>query len=576
MNINHSIEKTLVKRNRKYHEESKCIDCKPKTKIRSGIWTTVDCLGESEKAGIPLYFDGENVLQCPYSHGLIVGSSGSGKSEIICKNIARLSMHYSDKNLPSFLITDLKGDITPQLMPHFIERGYRVRVLNMRNPGTGDRYNFLISIYDNYQKAVTIKRLLEQKKLKKNFEGKTYESLEEARKAARVMRMKYMDSVEFAITELSHIIVPVNDPKERTWAEGARTMLQGIIWGMLKDSELHPDRMTREAFTISNVCRVAFTTENDCEYITEWLDRAREQLCVENAISAHYGIRANITRDGYVTSLNNPLSKYAKNSIAMITQTTDEFDLTEIAQSEEPYAIFIITDDRQQTTNSICMMFLNNLLNELADTADRNPTHALKRDFVVLADEFANMPAMPNIGNKITTYRSRRIWLLMAVQSIQQLEFVYGKELSAIIEDNCDLRIFLGCNNNQTKEAFSHSMGQTAGVKTSFQISNDGSVAASKFTENVPVIRISDLDDLELGEFYVRSRQCRNMKSYMKPYFLQIADEPIAVLEEAYRDFDIESNRYDIRDVLRMEEEKKRAEMAERNPLAERFRRMPK
>ena len=139
----------------------------------------------------------------------------------------------------------------------------------------------------------------------------------------------------------------------------------------------------------------------------------------------------------------------------------------------------------------------------------------------------------------------------MAIQSNQQLDMVYGTNQMEILRDNCDLQIFIGCNNDKTKEEFAHSMGQTIGSITSFAISNDGSISAQKQSNNVPVVRRSDLDALELGEFYIRSRKSQNMRSRMTPYFMQRdKNEKLAPIT-IVREFDPNANRYDIAAVLK-------------------------
>ena len=76
-------------------------------------------------------------------------------------------------------------------------------------------------------------------------------------------------------------------------------------------------------------------------------------------------------------------------------------------------------------------------------------------------------------------------------------------------------------------------------------------------TSNVPVLRISDLDDLKLGEFYLYSRLCGNLKSYVTPYFMQkhIHRTNTSLPEEVFRYHDPREFKYDIQEVLRREKE---------------------
>lgn len=559
MNINASIGNALERQNSRYHEESQCITCTAGTEIKQGYWTTVDGLQHCppEQIGLVHYFDGKNLMMLPFAHELVIGSTGTGKSEVFYKNQSLLAALPKEKR-PSFLFTDVKGNIHSDLAPMLTKQGYKVIVYDLRNPHKSARYNFLLQIYDDYREATTIKRLLDEDKITKCFDGRTYSSVKQARIAAECKRAVLIDSVERAINELSSLIVQDYDPADRMWTSGARTMLNSIIWTMLRDSENPENGMTREKFTIANVCYIAFSTGDDCEEIVEWLSRAQDILCVRSAIVSNYKLKAKTTRDGYISTLNTALGDYSSSTIGAITSTTDEIDLRKIAAGDDPYAIFVITDERQKTTHNICMMFINNLINELVAEADRSPTRSLNRDFVIMADEFANMPPMPNLANKITTLRSRRIWMVMAIQSIQQLNMVYKQETSEIIQDNCDIQVFLGCNNDDTKEAFVRSMGKKIGVKTSFSISNDGNISISKGTEDVPVIRKSDLDNLSLGEFYVRARCSQNFKGYILPFFKR-EDRlpPLLDSDIEFREYNPSENHYKIEEVIARENSNK-------------------
>ena len=546
MNINASITRSLEKENRAYHEASSCVDCKPGLSVRRGTWTTVEGLSKVESAGIPVFFDGENVLLLPMTHTLVTGSTGTGKSEVFFKNQLKLLCQLPEKLRPSFLVTDLKGDISEMQAEYLKKHGYRVLVFDMRNPYRSARYNFIQQIFDDYTEAIAIRGDIEKSNINESFRGKVYPSRRAAKDAAHCRYLTLLDGVERSLTELSHIIIPLDDPKDGMWINGARTMLKAIMYTMLRDSENEATGMTRELFTIANVCRAAYSTRDDCDELVAWLRQAEDILCVKNAIAANYKISAKVTRDGFISSLNTSIGDYTSSSISALTATSNEIDLREVATSRTPYAIFVITDDRQKATNSICMQLINNLLNELTTAADASPTHSLPRDFIILADEFANMPALPNLANKITTLRSRRIWMMMAIQSAQQLRMVYGQDTAAIIGDNCDLHVFIGCNNDETKEAFARSMGSRLGVKTSFNISNDNNVTIAKSTADVPVIRKSDLDALELGQFYIRARQSQNMRSEMIPFFRQSHEGEELLAPAAVRRFSPTANLYDI------------------------------
>lgn len=550
------IRESLLYKNRDNFEQSECIGCEAGAEIPGCEWKKLGARGGIDRAGIPLYLDAEgNVLMTDFTHSTIIGSTGTGKSEVIVKNYLQIFALVNSEEKPSFLASDLKGDISSDLVDYLEKRGYTVITMDMKRPYQSKRYNFMTQIYDDYQEAYRIKCALKDKTITAEFDGVKYKNVTEARCAASAKVMTLTDAVEKAIAELSNIIIVCTDAKDASWFSGARTMFCAIVLTMLHDSENPKNGMTREKFTIANVCRTAFTTEDDCETIISWLNRAEDNLTVQNAVMGNYNLRAKVTRDGYVSTLNTALSAYTSNAIGVLTSTSNDIDLREIATRDKPYAIFLITDDQQKITNSISMMLINNLLAELTAHADKHGPRSLKRDFVFLLDEFCNMPPMPEMSNKITTLRSRRVWLMMAIQSIQQLRQVYGEDTSDIIRDNCDISIFLGSNNLNTKKIFAESMGQKIGIFTSYSKNNEGSTSENISANNTAVIRISDLDALKLGEFYIRTRTLGNIKSDMTPFFKRTDVERGKAGERAakYRPFDPKDDIYRIKKTLERE-----------------------
>ena len=119
--------------------------------------------------------------------------------------------------------------------------------------------------------------------------------------------------------------------------------------------------------------------------------------------------------------------------------------------------------------------------------------------------------------------------------------------------------LFLGSNNLETKQIFASSMGKKTGISTSYNKGNNGDTSESVTTADVPVVRISDLDSLKLGEFYIRSRQLGNVKSFIVPFFRR-ADINVSasVKEQPYRMFDPKANAYWIKDTLAQENQNNR------------------
>lgn len=550
-----NIEQLLLETNRNAHEGSECIECTAGASVQGGRWIKKSEISSQKEIGQPVYMDEENILLYPISHNIIIGSTGSGKTTVLYDNYIDFYSKLPKSKRPSFLVLDLKGDMYMRHTKELEKAGYKVRVLDMRNAFFSAGYNPLSSIYDFYEESLVIDNALKEDKIDTSFNGKTYKSKEQARNVARARYFELRDAVDRYITEIAEIFVINTDPKNLSWTEGGRNCLKAILHTMLRDSETPKFGMTKEKFTIKNVCKTAFTTEDGCEVIIDWLRRADDIPVVSGALGACYDIKATVTRDGYVSSLNAELNKFSSLSVSALTAKSDII-ISEIAEGEEDYAVFLIPDSRVQCTNNIASMFINDLVNSLTDKADKNPSRSLDKDFIILADEMGNMPKLPGISNKISSLRSRKIWMQMAVQSLEQLDEVYGEKVSATIIDNCDIHLFLGCNNDSSKTRFAQSMGEKIGITLSANIGNGGIATLSEVTKSIPVVRKSDLDLLKLGEFYVKARVGTNLKASMIPYFLRtdVSKEQFEY-ELEYNGFEPNANIYSIKEVLKLSRE---------------------
>ena len=551
MNNDILVKRSLRKKNKDNHEQAECIDSRLVNEIRGAEWVAFSELDKRKKAGWLLGLDAEQekVLLSDFYHMLLLGTTGTGKSQII-KNYIDTASRIPDTVKPSMLIADPKGEISAEKAGELEQkRGYKVFIVNGKNVFRSIRYNPLSTIYDDYHKALEIKKMLDNKEIKYLFDGVQYKTQAEARAAASMRRLKLLSDVEKRIAEIGEMMIDTTKCKEPSWQYGARGMLSAILLTMLYDSENEENGMTRECFTFANLSRIASTTDDDCEKIVSWLKRARANLTVDNAITSYYDLRAKQTRDSFISTLNNSINPYTSHTIGALTASSYDLNPADIAKSDKPYAIFMITDDQEKVTNNICMMFMNDLVRELVRVADTNEKRSLNRDFVILADEFANMPPMPDMSYRITTFRSRRIWFMMAIQSIQQLKRVYGAEEAEIIRDNCDLTLFLGCNNLETKTDFVKAMGDRQGESVSYNKANDGCISENYHSVNVPLVKVSDLDSLALGEFYVHSRTVQKMKSYATPYYMR---KDVAFIpynkKTNYNDYNPEKNVYSIRE----------------------------
>ena len=89
-------------------------------------------------AGIPLINDGKELwVDNSDYHTMIIGSTGSGKSESIVKPMVNLLAKKGE----SMIINDPKGELYKYCGDYLKDQGYNIVVLNFREPDQGNAWN---------------------------------------------------------------------------------------------------------------------------------------------------------------------------------------------------------------------------------------------------------------------------------------------------------------------------------------------------------------------------------------------------------------------------------------------------
>ena len=100
--------------------------------------------------GIPLINNGKEIwVDDSEYHNLIIGSTGSGKTEMLVQPMVKCLA----KSNQSMIITDPKGEIYERNANELRERGYKIVLLNFRDPQKGNCWNPLSLPYSLYKEG---------------------------------------------------------------------------------------------------------------------------------------------------------------------------------------------------------------------------------------------------------------------------------------------------------------------------------------------------------------------------------------------------------------------------------------
>lgn len=182
-----------------------------------------------------------------------------------------------------------------------------------------------------------------------------------------------------------------------------------------------------------------------------------------------------------INGLGIMIDVFQQDNVRNMTDS-DEIDLT--LPAREKCAYFVITSDQHSTYNFLAMLFwvmsFINLIEYIDKHKDENgePTTL---PINMLFDEFSNIGIIPDFTKKISTVRSRNVYLTLIIQNLAQLQNRYPNGAWEEIASCCDTTIFLGANDLTTAEYISERTGiMTTSVKTENNIYERDKIALDR------------------------------------------------------------------------------------------------
>lgn len=118
-------------------------------------------------------------------------------------------------------------------------------------------------------------------------------------------------------------------------------------------------------------------------------------------------------------------------------------------------AVFLNISDSDPSQYKLVSLFYTQVLHVLCDYADRRPSSRLPIPVRLYLDDFASNLVIPAFDKVISVIRSREISVSIMLQSITQLNAMYGEDRAKTIIANCDHCLLLGCNDVDTARYFS-------------------------------------------------------------------------------------------------------------------------
>lgn len=369
------------------------------------ILQEIDVKKEVTSTGTPITYEKNNLyVTTKDGHALVIGATGSGKTQTTILPITKLSLLAGE----SVVVNDPKGEIYKQTTHNFKERGYNVVVLNFDNPNLGSSWNPFHLPYHFYQ------------------EGKT-------------------DKATSLIEDLGYYLFTDNGNNEMDsfWTNSTIDYFTGLTLYLFENA-------SSEEINLNSIYNLANELSDETT-ATKFLQQLDKNSIIYYNLSGTLK-SPNETKGGIISTFNQKIKKYIglKNLSNMLA--TSNFDIKEV--SNQKTAIFIVSGLTTHS-HSLIPLLVSQIITGVDEYGNKEKT------LNMILDEFDTMLPIKNFARVITYSRGIRVRFTVVIKSYIDLTNVYGKENTEVIKSCFPTLIYLLSNDIYTLEEISKMCGNT-------------------------------------------------------------------------------------------------------------------
>lgn len=339
-------------------------------------------------------------------HCAIFGASGTMKSRAVVRNTLFSAIRRGE----SVLISDPKSEMYNDTSELFRRNGYEVKVLNLVDPKHGDSWNCMSDLNGDTMMAQVLTNVI----IGNTSSGKG----------------------------------------DHFWDNGESNLLKALVLYTDLDNSLPSER--------KNLAYVyQLLTRNSEKTLTAMF----EKLPMDHPARAPFNLFAqssDTVKSGIILGLGTRLQVLQNEAVKRLVSFSD-IDLT--APGRHKCAYYIILSDQETSMAFLSSLFFSFLFIKLTRFADLSPEGRCPVPVNLILDEFNNIgriggaPDGSDFCRSLSVIRSRDIRVMIAVQSLGQLQNRYPNNLWAEIIGNCDIQLMLGCTDDVTADYISDRSG---------------------------------------------------------------------------------------------------------------------
>ena len=337
----------------------------------------------------------------------VIGAPGTMKSRAIIRNALLQALKLNE----SVVITDPKGEMYADTAELYRQNGYDVKVYNLIDPSHSDSWNCMSDLNGDTLLAQTLTNVI----IGNTSSGKGDHFWDNGEGNLLKALVLYVDQNPAMDKNYGKNLAEVYNRLTSVGEHGLIELFNGLEYN-------HPARAPFNLFMQSS----------------------------------------DTVKSGIILGLGTRLQVLQNEAVKKIT-TKSDIDLTAPAQRKCAY--YIMISDQDTTMAFLSSLFFSFLFIRLTRFADKCPDRKCPVPVNLILDEFNNVGRIggsedgSDFARSLSVCRSRDIRVMLAVQSLGQLQNRYPNNLWAEIIGNCDTQLMLGCTDDITAEYVSARSG---------------------------------------------------------------------------------------------------------------------
>lgn len=286
--------------------------------------------------------------------------------------------------------------------------------------------------------------------------------------------IKLCDTVDQA-QDLARTLIPLPQKGEPFWAQSAQAILAAFVFeGAVK------------GYKLTDIAERLCTSP-----IGELVEHCR------NSDIREVRILASITYELPEKTLGGVMGELKTKLITIATdpnirKATQKSDWTPDVLEQGATIYLRVSEHLLDQYKDLWTVIISQILKYLSKRSERKEPPIL-----IALDEMPRLSKINGLTNALATLRSRNVHIMGIIQSMAQLDTIYGKDERKVIADNCRFKLVLSATDPETQKYFSDLAGQRTAMARGITVGAGIVPNMSRHEQGTPLIRPEEWANLE-------------------------------------------------------------------------------